>query len=203
MPISHYESSNESKSAHAADERRISGRIDPGMRAVVVAVLVMLLLLSFALPHTGGANAWDVLTGADSARDESVALPSRIFVGLALVFSVGFSSLALVTQRWALAWVALYGSGVATVFGVLAVWSRQTVPSTAQGAGPGIGLLVGWFLVLVLAFHWFKVVLNRSALQWAAADRRREAAAANPSARASVLEATMREASAKRRTDQG
>lgn len=102
-----------------------------------MAVVVLLLLLSFALPHTGSANAWDVLVHDEDAVAESVALPSRIFVWLTLVFAVGFSALALVTQRWALAWVALYGSGVATVLGILAIWSRQTVPVGLTGAGPG------------------------------------------------------------------
>ncbi|MGB6181721.1 MAG: hypothetical protein WBF79_10800, partial [Rhodococcus sp. (in: high G+C Gram-positive bacteria)] len=152
----------------AAEERRVSGRIDPGARAVVVAVVVLLLLLSFALPHTGSANAWEVLVGDDDAVAESIALPSRIFVWLALVFAVGFSALALVTQRWALAWIALYGSGVATVLGILAIWSRQTVPPGVTGAGPGLGLVLGWIMVVVLAFHWFKVVWNRSNAQWAA-----------------------------------
>ncbi|KIQ20664.1 Rv2732c family membrane protein [Rhodococcus sp. MEB064] len=178
----------------AAAEKKISGRIDPGVRAVVVAVVVLLLLLSFALPHTGAANAWDVLVHDDDAVAESVALPSRIFVWLTLVFAVGFSALALVTQRWALAWVALYGSGVATVLGVLAIWSRQTVPATVVGAGPGIGLVLGWLLVIVLAFHWFKVVWNRSNAQWAAAAARRDAAVMDDARRENVLDTSRRPA---------
>ncbi|KQU34742.1 MULTISPECIES: Rv2732c family membrane protein [unclassified Rhodococcus (in: high G+C Gram-positive bacteria)] len=176
----------------AAAEKRISGRIDPGVRAVVVAVVVLLLLLSFALPHTGSANAWDVLVHDEDAVAESVALPSRIFVWLTLVFAVGFSALALVTQRWALAWVALYGSGVATVLGILAIWSRQTVPVGLTGAGPGLGLVLGWLLVVVLAFHWFKVVWNRSNAQWAAAAARRDAAVMDEARRENVLDTSRR-----------
>lgn len=172
----------------ARAEKQISGRIDPGVRAVVVAVIVLLLLLSFALPHTGTANAWDVLVNDADAVEESIALPSRIFVILALVFSIGFSALALITQKWALAWVALYGSGVGTVLGVLAIWSRQTVPANVSGAGPGIGLVVGWLLVAFLAFHWFKVVWNRSNAQWAAAAARRDAAIMDEATRGVVLD---------------
>ncbi|MFC7962612.1 MULTISPECIES: Rv2732c family membrane protein [Nocardiaceae] len=185
----------------AAAERRISGRIDPGVRAVVVAAAVLLLLLTFALPHSGAANGWDVIAFDEDAAAESIALPSRIFVWLALVFAVGVSALALVTQRWALAWIALYGSGVASVLGMLAIWSRQTVPSNLSGAGPGIGLIVGWLLVLVLAFHWFKVVWNRSTQQWAAASARRDAAILDEAARETVLDRTRRDGRRNARRD--
>lgn len=158
-------------------ERKVSGAIDPGARALVVAVAVLVLLLSFALPHTGSANGWDVLAGDSDAIAESIALPSRIFVWLTLVFSVIFSTLALVTQKWALAWIALYGSGVATVFGLLAIWSRQTLPSTSTGAGPGAGLVLAWIVVAVLTFHWLRAVWLRSTAQLAAAERRRIATA--------------------------
>ena len=45
---------------------------------------------------------------------------------MSLVFGVGFSMLALLTRRWALAFIALGGSALASATGVLAVWSRQT-----------------------------------------------------------------------------
>ncbi len=160
-----------------AAEKKIAGEIDPGMRAVVVAVCVLVLLLSFTLPHTGSANGWDVLIYAQPAVDEHVKLPSRIFVWLALVFGGVFSILALVTRRWVLAWVALAGTAVSTVFGMLAIWSRQTLPvADASGAGPGIGLILGWITVIVLTFHWLKVVWTRTAMQLAAEEARRNAA---------------------------
>lgn len=157
-----------------AAERRIAREIDPGARALVVAILVFVLLLSFALPHTGGANGVDVLTNDTAATDEGVSLPSQVFIWLTLVFSVGFSMLALLTRRWALAWVALAGSAVACVIGLLAVWSRQTAPEPYPG--PGIGLFVAWVAVIVLTFHWIRVVWTRTALQLAAEDERRQAA---------------------------
>ncbi|MFG1781143.1 hypothetical protein ACGFIU_01770 [Rhodococcus oryzae] len=157
-----------------AAERKVAGEIDPGMRAVVVAVAVLVLLLSFMLPHAGSANGWDVLAGDDTAVAESIALPSRIFVWLAMVFGVGVSVLALVTRRWALAWIASAGCAVAFVFGMLAIWSRQTLPPTSTGGGPGIGLILGWIAVLVLTFHWLKVVWSRTSLQLAAEQERRQ-----------------------------
>nr|WP_254699165.1 hypothetical protein [Rhodococcus sp. SGAir0479] len=163
-----------------AAEKKIAGEIDPGIRAVVVAVGVLVLLLSFTLPHTGSANGWDTLVYAQSAVDEHVKLPSRIFVWLALVFGGIFSILALVTRRWFVAWIALAGTAVSVVFGMLAIWSRQTLPVGEDGAGPGFGLVLGWITVIVLTFHWIKVVWSRTAMQLAAEEERRRAAENEP-----------------------
>ena len=86
-----------------AVERRMAREIDPGARALVVAILVFVLLLTFVLPHTGSAKGLDVLVGSDAAVREAISLPSRVFTWLLLVFSIGFSMLALLTRRWGLA----------------------------------------------------------------------------------------------------
>lgn len=158
-------------------ERKVAGEFDPGARALVVAALVFLVLLSFVLPHAGGARGFDVLTGTDAAASAGISLPSRVFAVLAIVFSVGFSILALLTRRWAIAWVALAGSAVASALGMLAVWSRQT--AAAPYPGPGIGLVIGWLAVIVLTFHWARVVWTRTAVQLAAEQERRRRAAEN------------------------
>jgi hypothetical protein len=158
-----------------AVERRMAREFEPGSRALVVAILVFVVLLSLVLPHTGAAKGFDVLVGADTAVSEGVSLPSRVFTWLALVFAVGFSLLALLTRRWALAWIALAGSAVACPIGMLAVWSRQTAADPYPG--PGIGLIVGWLAVIVLTFHWARVVWSRTAVQLAAEEERRRRAA--------------------------
>ncbi|MBO0677011.1 hypothetical protein JRC04_06005 [Mycolicibacterium sp. S2-37] len=158
-----------------AAERRVAREFDPGTRALVVAILVFVVLLSFVLPHTGAARGFDVLVSSDVAGREGVSLPSRVFAILALVFSVGFSILALLTRRWAVAWIALAGSAVASVLGMLAVWSRQTAPEPYPG--PAIGLVTGWLAVIVLTFHWARVVWTRTAVQLAAEEQRRRRAA--------------------------
>lgn len=156
-----------------AAERRVVSEIDPGGRALVVAIGVFVLLVSFLLPHTGHVRGWDVLFAANGSNEAGVTLPSRLFIWLALVFGVGFSLLALLTRRWAVAWVALAGSAVASVIGLLAVWSRQTV---AVGyPGPGVGLILSWITVIVLTFHWARVVWSRTAVQLAAEVQRRDA----------------------------
>lgn len=158
-------------------ERAVMTELDPGARAMVVAGLVLVLLVTFALPHTGSAAGFDVLSGSDAAVAESIALPSRIFVVLVLTFGVVMSVLALVTRMWALAWAALAGCAVSSVFGMLSIWSRQTVPDNVQGAGPGIGLIIAWIAVMALTFHWLKAVWNKTNSQLAAQEERRIAAA--------------------------
>lgn len=156
-------------------ERRMAREIDPGARAVVVAGLVFVLLLTFLLPHTGGAKGLDALIGGDAAVREGVALPSRVFAWLVLVFGIGFSMLALLTRRWGLAWVAAAGSAVACPVGMLAIWSRQTAAEPYPG--PGWGLVVAWIAVILLTFHWIRVVWSRTAVQLAAEEERRRLAA--------------------------
>nr|WP_170926866.1 hypothetical protein [Mycobacterium avium] len=158
-----------------AAERRVAGGIDPGARGFVVSILVFVLLGSFILPHTGDVRGWDVLFGTHDAGAAAVALPSRVFGWLALVFGVGFSTLALVTRRWALAWIALAGTAIAGAAGMLAIWSRQTVP--AGHPGPGWGLIVAWITVLVLIYQWARVVWSRTIVQLAAEEQRRRVAA--------------------------
>jgi hypothetical protein len=158
-----------------AAEQRIAREIEPGARALVVAILVFVLIASFILPHTGHVRGWDVLFSTHGSAAAAVALPSRVFAWLALVFGVGFSMLALLTRRWALAWVALAGSAVASAAGLLAVWSRQTV--AAGHPGPGAGLVVAWITVILLTFHWARVVWSRTIVQLAAEEQRRRAAA--------------------------
>jgi hypothetical protein len=162
-----------------AAERRVGREIEPGARALVVAILVFILLASFFLPHTGAARGVDVLFGTETSAAAGIQLPSRVFSWIALVFGVGFSMLALLTRRWTLAWVALAGTAVSCVIGMLAIWTRQTA---AEGfPGPGIGLVLAWLTVIVLAFHWARVVWSRTAVQLAAEEHRRRAAAENQS----------------------
>ena len=161
-----------------AAERRVAGEIEPGARALVVAILVFVLIVTFILPHAGAARGVDVLMGDDAAITAGVALPHRVVCWLALVFGVGFSMLALVTRRWTVAWIALAGSAVGSAIGLLAVWSRQT--ATAGHPGPGIGLVVAWITMILLAFHWARVVWTRTAVQLAAEEQRRREAAERP-----------------------
>ena len=61
-----------------------------------------------------------------AAQEAHVTITSRVFVYLVLIFGIVVSSLALVTRRWVLAWIALCGSMVSVVAGMLAWWTRTT-----------------------------------------------------------------------------
>ncbi len=157
-----------------AVERKIAGEIDPGVRAMVVAGSVFVLLLSLVLPHAGTARGFDVLLYDAAAQTEHIGLPSRVFEWFVVVFGIGFSLAALITRRWALAWIAVAGSAIASVFGVFSIWHRQTPGlGNYEGAGPGVGLILATIAVMVLTFHWIRVVWSRTAVHLAAEEQRR------------------------------
>lgn len=160
-------------------ERKVAGEFDPGARGVVVAVAVLVAIGSLMLAHAGRANGFDVLTYSSVAQAERITITSRVFVYFVAIFGVGFSTLALLTRRWAIAWVALCGNLIAVVAGLLAWWSRNTpgVGGINPPSGVGIGLALGWLAVIVLSFHWARLVWARSGYQLALeAERRAQAA---------------------------
>ena len=63
-----------------AAERRVGREIEPGARALVVAILVFVVLVSLLLPHTGSSRGIDVLIASDTAIADGLSLPSRVFV---------------------------------------------------------------------------------------------------------------------------
>lgn len=163
----------------AAVERKIAGEIDPGYRAMVVAGAVFALLLTLVLPHAGHTRGLDILFSDDTAAADHIGLPSRVFQWFVLIFGIGFSSLALLTRRWTFAWIAVAGTAVGSVFGILSIWHRQTPGiGNYRGAGPSFGLILGAIAMIVLTFHWLKVVWSRTAVQLEAEEQRRNAVAA-------------------------
>ncbi|MEO6882350.1 MAG: hypothetical protein ABI181_15555 [Mycobacteriaceae bacterium] len=137
--------------------------LEPGLRGVWMSAGVMVLLVTMLLPHAGSVNGWEVLGNGANTQAEAISLPSRLFVGGTLLFPVIMTALALIARRWALAWVAAAGSGLTAAIGLLAVWSRQTVGTGAPDAthGPGIGLLLMWVVVVLIAFHWVRLVWSQ------------------------------------------
>ena len=65
-------------------ERRVAGEIDPGARAVVVAVAVVLAMVSMVLPHTGSVTGLEVLSFTPEAAAERVATQLAAANGLKL-----------------------------------------------------------------------------------------------------------------------
>jgi hypothetical protein len=139
-----------------AVERAALRRVDPGVRAAVIAGAIMVLLLAIILPWVGDASGWDVLKGTANPVDRVGLLP-RMFGGVALGLGVGLSMLALITRRWGLVWASALGCTYCVLDGVWAIWSRQTV----HGPGPGIGLVLAVLAMAVLAVQWLRVALSR------------------------------------------
>lgn len=143
----------------AAAERRAVSRLDPGFGALVVACAVMLLLVATGLPWTGPTRGWEIMAGGGPG------LLPRLFADTAIGFGVLGSASALLTRRWALAWVCALGCAFSVFTGVLAIWSRQTGlgPGTAPGPGPGAGLVLAVLSVLLLAVLWVRLAWSRPA----------------------------------------
>jgi hypothetical protein len=139
----------------AEAERRVLRHVDLGAAALPVAVAVLLVLCSLMLPWTGGVPGWRILAGLANFG----ALP-RLFTFTAVGFGVLGSALALATRHWAAAFVCAVGCGFSVVNGVWAIWSRQVnVPH--GGSGPGIGLVVAVFAMVVLTACWVRLTARR------------------------------------------
>jgi len=138
-------------------EKDLLRRIDPGGRAVFIAAVMVVIVLSWVLPWVGDAIGWRVLTG-EADPSLNVGLLPRLFAVNSAVAGVLLGALALATRRWAVAWVAAMACVVVSFEGLVAIWSRQTAP---QG-GPGIGLVLAVVSMFVLAVQWLRIVWSRS-----------------------------------------
>ncbi|TCK25265.1 hypothetical protein [Pseudonocardia endophytica] len=132
----------------------VERRFDPGVRAVVVAVGVMVLVAAVLLPWVAGAPGWQIAGGEAGYGP----LP-RLFTFTLLGFGVAGSVLALTTRWWPLAWLCAVGCGISTVNGLWAIWSRQIGSDTGL-PGPEAGMVLGVVGVLLLTFTWAGIALR-------------------------------------------
>lgn len=124
----------------------ISREVDFGPKVLVAAVAILVLLVAAILPWTAqGATGWQVVLGAPG-----ISVLPRLFSIFALVFGVAASAAAVMTRRWVVVFVTAAGCCVASVTGLWAIWSQNTVP----GNGPGFGLVLALIAVVVLAGRW-------------------------------------------------
>ena len=140
--------------------RRAFRQIDPGVRALVVAVCVMLMLVAALLPWVDGASGWQVLFGLAPAGTV-IGLVPKIFAVCSMLFGVLVSGAALVTRLWGLAFAGAAGCGFSTLTALLAVWSQQSTSSHEPGPGPGIGIILGLLTLAVLTYQWLKLTFTR------------------------------------------
>lgn len=141
----------------ARTERELGRTYDPGRRSLVISVAMVLLVMCTLLPWVGTASGWEVLVGRADPGLEVGLLP-RLFALNSTIAGLGLSALALVTRRWALAFLAAAGCTIVSFEGLIAIWSRQTVPQ----AGPSIGLLLAVLLMFVLMVQWLRIAWSRA-----------------------------------------
>lgn len=145
-----------------AAERRVTGSVEPGLRGVVIAGGVLVMILAMILPYAGAATGWDVLAYDTKASGEAVILPMRLFAWGCVLFGIAASAAAVLIRRWVVAWVSCLGCGLTSFLGLLAVWSRQTLLVGHPGGGPGIGLFLAWVAMIVLTYQWIRLVWSRA-----------------------------------------
>ncbi|MFD4468244.1 hypothetical protein ACFWPA_08110 [Rhodococcus sp. NPDC058505] len=143
----------------AAIERRVRREFSFGRRRPVVMALMFVLAVALFLPFSGSDSAVTILAGAAAAE---VTVPQRLFLGFVLVIGLGVSTLAVATRRWALSWLAMLGSSMGFVFGMLACWSQQSLPEATRPQGLGAGLLLAWAAMALLAIQWASVTWSRA-----------------------------------------
>lgn len=138
-------------------ERAAARRIEPGTRGFLIAVLVFVLIVAQLLPWAEGYTGWQILIGQGGG-----VLP-RLFAATSIGFGIVASALTLATRRWWLAWVCAIGGCIASVDGVLAIWSQQSSGVSGDpGAGPGIGMVIALIVMIVLAVNWLRTAGSRA-----------------------------------------
>lgn len=142
-------------------ENGLLRRIDPGPRAMIIAVCVLALAICGILPWVDGAPGWEVLVAQGAGGDGRVDILPRLFAIGVFVFGFLGSALSLGLRRWGIAWLSTFGSGLFTVLGLVAIWSQQTTDSHLAGPGPGAGLILSVVFMFVLVVVWVRVVWSR------------------------------------------
>ncbi|MDF0531475.1 hypothetical protein P0W64_11830 [Tsukamurella sp. 8F] len=159
-----------------ASEKRVAGEIEAGPTLIVAAVGVLVVIGALLLPHTRGATGIAILTSAPHTDAASIVVVSRVFLWLSVLFGVVASGAAILTRRWVFALIAAAGCSVGCFFGLLSVWSRHTPGLHGEPpSGVGVGLLLGWLALAVLAVAWIRVVWSRTSLMASVEAQRREA----------------------------
>lgn len=142
-------------------EKGMLRRIDPGPRAMVVAVCVLILAICGLLPWVDGAPGWQVLVDQGGGEVGKVDILPRVFAIGVFVFGFLGSALSLGLRRWGVAWITTFGCGLITVLGLVSIWSQQTTDSHLAGPGPGPGLILSVLCMLALVIVWVRVVWSR------------------------------------------
>lgn len=134
---------------------RVLGRtIIVGRPYLASTVLIVVLAGLLLLPHSEGVRGFDVLFFTEAAADQRTSLPSHIFVLLYSVGTIGFGAVMILTQKWWAAGIAWSATCVSAVYGILAIWLRQSgrgPDPDFQGFGaPGLGMYLSEIVLFLL-----------------------------------------------------
>lgn len=134
---------------------RVLGRtLVIGRAYLASAALIVLLAVMLVLPHSAGVRGFDVLFFTDVASEQQTSLPSHVFVLLYSVGTIFFGAVMILTQKWWAAGIAWCATCVGAVYGVMAIWLRQSgrgADPDFQGFGaPGIGLYLSEIVLVLL-----------------------------------------------------
>lgn len=149
-----------------AKDRILGSTLVVGRAYLASAVLIVILAGALALPHSSGVRGLDVLFFTDVAGQQETSLPSHVFVLLYSAGTILFGGVMILTQKWWAAGIAWSTSCVAAVYGVLAIWLRQSGrgpdPDFVGFGGPGVGIYLSELLVLALVAVLGAVLWGRS-----------------------------------------
>ena len=137
--------------AHA--EKIAASTVDMGAKRWVLAAAAALYLVAMVLPFVGDASGWQVF-----------AWISLIGVGI-------LTTLAVVTQRFAITVPAWMVTTVSLVFSVLGIWLRN---SSGLDISRGPGYYLAILCVVAVVFTTFPLILSRNESQATVALERAE-----------------------------
>jgi len=156
----------------ARAEKKAASTVDMGAKRWVLAAAVAVYLVALFLPFVGGASLWQALAATDAAKDAQTAITEYVFAWISLIGVGVLTTLAVATQRFALAVPAWMVTTVSLVYSVLGIWLRN---SNASGINRGPGYYLVLLAVVIVVFTVFPLILSRNEEQAAVARKRAEA----------------------------
>ena len=157
--------------ALAQAEKTAASTVDMGARRWVLAAAAALYLVAMMLPFVGDASGWQVLAATGAAKDAQTAITEYVFAWISLIGVGILTTLAVVTQRFAITVPAWMVTTVSLVFSVLGVWLRN---SSGLGISRGPGYYLAILCVVAVVFTTFPLMLSRNESQAAVARERAE-----------------------------
>lgn len=157
--------------ALAQAEKTAASTVDMGARRWVLAAAAALYLVAMMLPFVGDASGWQVLAATGAAKDAQTAITEYVFAWISLIGVGILTTLAVVTQRFAITVPAWMVTTVSLVFSVLGIWLRN---SSGLGISRGPGYYLAILCVVAVVFTTFPLMLSRNESQAAVARERAE-----------------------------